>query len=81
MIQLMLTEEQHRVIDESSEPVPIVDLSGRVFATAMHGFTESEMKAIAEDARNFQPMGTLREHLDRLSAGHPVAAERIVSSP
>ena len=66
MIQLLLTEEQQRVINEAIEPVEIVDRSGRVFTTTTHGFTAMEMHAIAKEGKNFRPQGTLRELLDRL---------------
>ncbi len=73
MIQLVLTEEQQRLISESTEPVEIVGPSGRVLATVLHGYTESELREVAEEARSFTPVGTLRELLDRLKSSQPVA--------
>lgn len=72
MIQLVLTEDQQRLIAESKEPVEIVGRSGQVLTTVVHGYTESELREVAEAARNFVPSGTLRELLDRLKASHPV---------
>ena len=66
MIQLILTEQQQRLLDESCEPVQIVDRSGAVLTTVGHGFTDAELDRIAEEARHFQPAASsLRELLDR----------------
>jgi predicted HAD superfamily phosphohydrolase len=72
MIQLVLTEEQQRFIAESKEPVEIVGRSGQVLTTVIHGYTESELREVAEAAKNFVPSGTLRELLDRLKLTQPV---------
>ncbi len=72
MIQLVLTEDQQRLIAESKEPVEIVGRAGRVLTTVIHGYTESELREVADEARNFVPVGTLRDLLDRLKLLHPV---------
>ncbi len=70
MSQLMITEEQQRILDESSEPVEVVDRSGRLLTKLKisHGFSEAELDEAVEAAKNFVPAGTLRELLDRLKA-------------
>jgi hypothetical protein len=69
MIQIILTEQQQRLLDESSEPVQIMDRSGVVLTTVGHGFTEAELDRIAEEARHFQPAAaSLRELLDRFQS-------------
>lgn len=73
MIQLVLTEEQQRLLADSKEPVEIVGRSGEVLTTVVHGFTESELREAADEAENFVPVGTLRELLDRLKMLHPAS--------
>ena len=70
MSQLMITEEQQRILDESREPVEVVDRSGRLLTKLKisHGFSEAELDEAVQAARNFVPAGTLRELLDRLKA-------------
>ena len=70
MSQLMSTEEQQRILDESREPVEVVDRSGRLLTKlkVSHGFREAELDEAVQAAKNFVPAGTLRELLDRLKA-------------
>ncbi len=73
MIQLVLTEDQQRLIAESTEPVEIIGPSGRVLTTVLHGYAESELREFADEARGFTPVGTLRELLDRMKSSQPMA--------
>lgn len=67
MIQLILTEEQQRLLDESREPVQIMSRSGGVLTTVGHGLSEADLDRIAQDSRHFQPAAaTLGELVDRL---------------
>ena len=70
MSQLMITEEQQRFLDESSEPVEIVDRSGQLLTKlkVRHGFSKSELDEAVLAAKNFVPAGTLEALLDRLKA-------------
>ena len=70
MSQLMITEEQQRFLDESREPVEIVDRSGRLLTKlkVSHGFSDAELDEAVRAARNFVHSGTLRELLDRYKA-------------
>ena len=68
MSRLMITEEQQRFLDDSSEPVEIVDRSGRLLTKVKFpiGFSAVELDEAAQAARSFVPSGTLRGLLDRL---------------
>ncbi len=70
MSQLMITEEQQRILDESQEPVDVVDRSGRLLAKlkVKHGFSEVDLDEAVLAARNFVPAGTLENLLERLKA-------------
>ena len=67
MIQLILTEEQQRVINEAENAVEILDRSGLVLATVTHGFNAEEIAWAKERMKNYQPTGTFRQLIDRLS--------------
>lgn len=69
MTQLMMTDEQQRLLDESRDIVEIVDRTGRLLTRVIGGFTESELDEAAVAAREFQSVGTLQSLLDRLKAG------------
>ena len=68
MTQLMMTDEQQRLLDESRDIIEIVDRTGRLLASVIPGFTESELDEAAAAAREFQAVGTLQSLLDRLKA-------------
>lgn len=68
MSQLMITEEQQRFLDESKEPVEIVDRTGRVLTCVVHGFSRQELEETVMAAKNFVSTGTLRDSIDRLKA-------------
>ncbi len=70
MSQLMITEEQQRFLDESREPVDVVDRSGRLLTKlkVRHGFSESQLDEAVQVAKNFVPAGTLEALLQRLKA-------------
>lgn len=68
MSQLMITEEQQRFLDESREPVEIVDRAGRVLTRLVHGFNEHELDEAVAATTNFVSVGELRETLDRLKS-------------
>lgn len=66
MIQLILTEEQQRLLDQSSEPVQILDRSGRVLSKIGSWFSEAEIATAKKRSENFQPAGTFGDLLEKL---------------
>ena len=75
MIQLILTEEQQRLLDESSEPVQIMSRNGGVLTTVGHGLTDADLDRIAQDSRDFHPAAaTLSELVDRLKSQEALLA-------
>ena len=76
MIQLILTEEQQRLLDESREPVQIVSRSGGILTTVGHGLTDADLDRIAQDSRDFHPAAaTLSELVDRLKSQEALLAK------
>lgn len=53
MIQIILTREQQRLIDNSTEPVEIVDLNGRVLTSFETGVSEEELSVAQCIAASF----------------------------
>lgn len=75
MIQLILTEEQQRLLDESSEPVQILSRRGGVLTTVGHGLSHDDLDHIAQDSLHFQPAAaTLNELVDRLQSQEALLA-------
>ena len=76
MIQLILTEEQQRLLDESSEPVQILSRRGGILTTVGHGLSDVDLDRIAQDSRDFHPAAaTLSELVDRLKSQDAMRAK------
>ena len=69
MIQITLSPEQLRLIDESTETVEIVDGRGQVYAKLECGFTESEIAEAVRRAANFRSGGEFRDLIEKTAAG------------
>lgn len=72
MIQIMLTPEQQRLFDESTESVQIVDLNGRILTRFETGVTEEEIAEAQRIAASFDDLrgtehGLSAEDLDRIA--------------
>ena len=76
MSQLMITEDQQRFLNESSEPVEIVDRTGRVLTRVVHGFSQCELDEAVRSRETFVPVGTLREAIDTLKSMSARASTR-----
>ncbi len=72
MIQIKLTPEQLRLIDEATETVEIVDGRGQVFAKLEYGFTEVEIVEATRRAAHFQSGGEFRELIERTAAASDI---------
>lgn len=76
MIQLILTEDQQRLLDESREPVQIMSRSGGVLTTVGHGLSDADLRRIAQDSLQFHPAAaTLTELVDRLKTSEALLAK------
>ena len=71
MIQIALTLEQQRQLDESREPVEIVDQHGRVITHVHEGWTDAEVAEALLREQEFGTAGTLDELVARLEREYP----------
>ena len=71
MIQIALTPEQQRQLDESHEPVEIVDQYGRVITRLQNGWTDAEVADALLRVQEFGTAGTLDELVARLEREFP----------
>lgn len=74
MIQLILTEEQQRVLAEAHEPVEIVDRSGRHLTTVKQGWTDAEVIEILTRSKSSGDGGTQAELVHRLKEKYPISS-------
>ena len=72
MIQMILTEEQQRLLTEAVEPVEIVDRSGRHLATVQEGWTDAEVIEVLTRSRSSGDGGTLSDLVHRLKDKYPI---------
>lgn len=72
MIQMILTEEQQRLLSEAVEPVEIVDRSGRHLTTVKEGWTDAEVIDVLTRSRASGDGGTLTELVHRLKEKYPI---------
>ena len=56
MIQLILTEEQQRILDQSVEPVRVVDRTGRLLVSVSVEVTEEELAEAHRIAAGFDDL-------------------------
>lgn len=66
MSQIIVDDEQARLIAQSKEPVQIRDRSGRVLGYVSHGFTEEDIAIAKERAASDEPRYTTQEVLNYL---------------
>lgn len=72
MIQLILTEEQQRLLDQSNEPVQVVDRTGRLLASVPVEASEEELAEAHQIAAEFDDLtgtshGLSDADLDRIA--------------
>ncbi len=72
MIQMILTEEQQRLLTETREPVEIVDRSGRHLTTVKEGWTDAEVIEVLTRSRSSGDGGMLSDLVHRLKAKYPI---------
>ena len=72
MIQMILTEEQQRLLSEAVEPVEIVDRSGHHLTTVKEGWTDAEVIDVLTRSRASGDGGTLTELVHRLKEKYPI---------
>ncbi len=72
MIQMILTEEQQRLLTETREPVEIVDRYGRHLTTVKEGWTDAEVIEVLTRSRSSGDGGMLSDLVHRLKAKHPI---------
>lgn len=72
MIQMILTEEQQRLLNETHEPVEIVDRSGRHLTTVKEGWTDAEVIEVLTCSRSSGDGGTHSDLVNRLKDTYPV---------
>lgn len=72
MIQMILTEEQQRLLSEAVEPVEIVDRSGCHLTTVKEGWTDAEVIDVLTRSRASGDGGTLTELVHRLKEKYPI---------
>ncbi len=74
MIQIVLTPEQNRVLNQAKEPVEIVDGHGRVLSRIRHGWTDDEIAEAQLKARESGLGGSLSESIAQLEREYPIPA-------
>ncbi len=72
MMQLILTEEQQRILDESDEPVQVMDRTGRLLASVSIEATEAEIAEAHRIAKELDDLtgtdhGLSEADLDRIA--------------
>jgi hypothetical protein len=72
MIQMILTEEQQRLLTDAKESVEIVDRSGRRLTTVRGGLTDAEVVEILTRSRSSGDEGTLSDLVKRLTDKFPI---------
>ena len=68
MIQVILTPDQQKQIENATETVEIVDRSGHVFARLELGFSASEIAEADRRSKNFQSGGEFQDLIQRVDA-------------
>lgn len=68
MIQVILTPDQQKQIENAKETVEIVDRSGHVFARLELGFSASEISEADRRSKNFQSGGEFHDLIQRVDA-------------
>ncbi len=71
MIQIALTPEQQQQLDQSVEPVEIVDQSGSVITRVQDGWTDAEVADSLMRVQEYSIGGTLDELVARLERKYP----------
>lgn len=71
MIQIALTPDQQRQLDQSDEPVEIVDQHGRVITRLLDGWTDAEVAEALLRVQESGTAGTLDELVARLEREYP----------
>ncbi len=71
MIQIALTPDQQRQLDQSVEPVEIVDQHGRVITRVQDGWTDAEVADALLRVQEDGIGGTLDELVARLEREYP----------
>ncbi len=66
MSQIIVDDEQAKLIAQSKEPVQVRDRSGRVLGYVSHGFTEEDIAEARRLAESSEPRYTTKEVLDYL---------------
>lgn len=72
MIQMILTEEQQRLLTDAKESVEIVDRSGRRLTTVHRGLTDAEVVEILTRSRSSGDEGTLSDLVKNLTDKFPI---------
>ena len=72
MIQMILTEEQQRLLTESREPVEIVDRSGRRLTTVKQGWTDAEVIEVLTHSRASGDGGSHSDLVQRMKVKYPI---------
>ena len=72
MIQMVLTEDQHRFLAEAQEPVEIVDRRGRKLTRVQPSYSDAEAAELFRKARESGLGGSPRETIERLKLTHPI---------
>ncbi len=72
MIQMILTEEQQRLLTESHEPVEIVDRAGRRLTTVKQGWTDAEVIEVLTHSRASGEGGSHSDLVQRLKVKYPI---------
>ncbi len=71
MIQIALTPEQQRQLDQSDESVEIIDQHGRVITRLQDGWTDAEVADALLRVQESGTAGTLDELVARLEREYP----------
>lgn len=73
MIQMILTEEQQRILAEAKEPVEIVDRDGRHLTTIQNRMSDTQVSEILTRSRASGDAGVFSDLVDRLKKQYPIS--------